>query len=77
VLDHRCDARLTHRRLQRAPTAPLAVAGDTTTEMVFAEQLAGPTVDGLPYAKMMFMQIAAPWGNLGPDKLQTTCSARP
>jgi len=26
----------------RPPTAPLAVAGDTTKEMVFAEQLAGP-----------------------------------
>ena len=40
------------------PTAPLRVVGGSSAELVLVEQLAGPAVDGLPYAQMMFVRIA-------------------
>jgi hypothetical protein len=48
------------------PTAPVAVAGGSTAELVLVEQLAGPAVDGLPYAQMMFVRIAGHGGDREP-----------
>jgi hypothetical protein len=42
----------------RPPEAPLQIPGDATREVPFVEQLAGQTVEGLPYAQMMFLRVA-------------------
>jgi len=53
----------------RPPAAPLPVAGGSSTEMVFAEQLAGPSLPeqaGI-YQQMMFVRIAAQGGDVEPS----------
>jgi hypothetical protein len=48
------------------PIQPLPVAAGATGEIALSEQLAGPTVEGEPYAQMMFLRVAAHGGTVEP-----------
>ena len=50
----------------RPPDQPLLVAAGATADVTFSGQLSGPVVDGLPYAQMMFVRMAAHGGGVEP-----------